>query len=104
MKLLADENLPRTVIKRLRQDGWDVLAMSDIAPGDGDDRVIGRAHSAGLILITQDRDFGELAIARALPVVGVVLVELERLSLPLQAERLSECLKRRGTTWSEASW
>ena len=66
--------------------------MSDIAPGDDDDLVIGRAHSTGLILITQDRDFGDLAIARSLPVLGVVLVELERLSLPLQVQRLSACL------------
>ena len=66
--------------------------MSDVGPGEDDKLVIARAQAAGMILVTQDRDFGELAIAAAIPMAGVVLVELERLSLAMQIERLSTIL------------
>jgi hypothetical protein len=43
-----------------------------------------------LILITQDQDFGELAILRQVPVLGVVLLEVARLPLKTQVERVAK--------------
>lgn len=93
--LLADENVPRAVLDRLRADGWSVAAIAELAQGDSDAQVMARADYDSRVLITQDRDFGELAIARGLPVRGVVLLELERLSLSSQAERASVVLSER---------
>ena len=92
MELLADENIPVLAITRLRDDGWTVHAMRDIDPGAHDDVVADLANRTNLLLVTQDRDFGEIVIARGVPIAGVVLVELERLSLQAQIERLSSCL------------
>jgi predicted nuclease of predicted toxin-antitoxin system len=92
MDLFADENVPSPMLRRLRQDGWSVIAMSEIAPGEDDVLVAARANTAGLVLLTADRDFGELTFHRGLPVVGVVLLQLERLSLSAQVERVSTFL------------
>lgn len=90
--LVADENVPRPVLDRLRADGWDVDAITDLAPGSPDEQVLARANLERKVLLTQDRDFGELAFSSKLPVAGIVLFELERLSLASQADRLSTVL------------
>lgn len=66
--------------------------MRDLGPGDDDGRGAARATAAGSILLTQDRDFGELVIARGIKIDGVVLMQLERLALQSQVERMAEVL------------
>lgn len=92
MDLLADENIPGPVIRRLRSDGWNVSAIIDFAPGVDDTLIANQSKSANVVLLTQDRDFGELAFHRGVPVAGVVMMQLERLSLPSQIERVSTFL------------
>ncbi len=92
MDFLADENVPRPVIDRLRADGFTVRAISETSAGSPDTEVLTEAHQGGLILITQDQDFGELAILRQLPVAGIVLLELAQLTLRAQVERVASSL------------
>jgi predicted nuclease of predicted toxin-antitoxin system len=89
MDFLADENVPRPIVERLRTDGFTVRSIFEESRGISDTDVLEIANEAGLILITQDHDFGELAILRHLPVAGVLLLELARLSLPEQVERVA---------------
>ena len=63
MRFLADENVSRLVIDRLRANGFE-----------------------DCVLITEDRDFGELVIRQRLGVRGVILLELDRLSNTAEAE------------------
>lgn len=98
MRLVADENVPRPVVERLRSDGHTLIEISQFRPGMADSEVMACSQNEA-ILLTHDRDFGELAIARALPVVGVILLETERLSLPAQIERLSACLSDATMKW-----
>ena len=86
MDFLADENVPRPIIERLRSDGFTVHTIAEKSPGISDSHVLAVANEGGLILITQDQDFGELAIARQAPVTGVALLELARLPLNAQVE------------------
>ena len=92
MDFLADENVPRPIIARLRADGFSVDAIFETAAGIPDEDVLAVASRRGFILITQDQDFGELAIVRQLPVVGIILLELERLPLAAQVERVALCV------------
>ena len=50
------------------------------------------ANERSILMMTQDRDFGELAFKRGWPVTGMVLFELERIRLAKQVERIAECL------------
>lgn len=60
MRLLADENVPLPSIHALRAAGHDVVSVSEEAAGTGDQIVLARAVSERRLLLTFDRDFGEL--------------------------------------------
>ena len=93
MQLLADENVPRPVIERLRSDGWSLRSIAEFDAGISDLEVLARASPNHLVLITQDHDFGHLCVAKGLPVAGVLLIQLERLTLPSQVQRIANFLK-----------
>jgi predicted nuclease of predicted toxin-antitoxin system len=77
MTFLADENFPRLAVEALRQAGLDVLWMAEENPGASDDEVLAQSVSTGRILLTFDKDFGELAYRRNLPShCGIVLFRL----------------------------
>jgi predicted nuclease of predicted toxin-antitoxin system len=80
MRFLADENVSRLVIERLRAAGFDVISIGETKSGAPDRDVLDAADVEGCILITEDRDFGELVIRQRLKVRGVLLLELDRLS------------------------
>lgn len=72
MKLLLDANLGRTLRTSLMEDGHDVAWVGDWAADPGDNAVLDRAYQEGRILITQDKDFGRLAILMRVPHRGII--------------------------------
>ena len=60
MNLLADESVDRQIVDRLRQDGHDVLYIAEVEPGIPDDAVFDRANEKAALLLTVDKDFGEI--------------------------------------------
>ena len=89
MRFLADENVSRLVIERLRNGGHDVISIAETRPGAPDEDVFNAAESDGRILITEDRDFGEMVIRQRLGLRGVILLELDRLSNALEADTVA---------------
>ena len=87
MRFLADENVSHYVVERLRTAGFDVRAIGLTNPGASDSDILATARREGRILITEDRDFGELVVRQRLEVQGVVLQELDRLSNEAEADR-----------------
>lgn len=90
MRFLADENVSRAVIDRLRGNGHDVLSVAETSAGAPDKDILGAAAIEGRILITEDRDFGEMVIRQRLAVGGVLLLELDRLTGVMEAETVAE--------------
>jgi predicted nuclease of predicted toxin-antitoxin system len=86
MRFLADENVSRRVIERLRAGGFEVIAISETRSGAPDSDVLQAAEAEGCILITEDRDFGELILRQRLGVRGMILLELDRLSNVAEAD------------------
>lgn len=62
--VLADENVPRASIERLRTAGIDVRSVAERDPGILDVAVLELARAEGRLLLTFDRDFGELIYRR----------------------------------------
>ncbi|MDZ4064508.1 MAG: DUF5615 family PIN-like protein, partial [Coriobacteriia bacterium] len=60
VKLLADEGVEARIVERLRVDGYHVEYIAELAPGITDDEVLDRANEGERLLITLDKDFGEL--------------------------------------------
>ena len=77
MRLLADGNFPGASVRALEAAGHDVAWVRIVAPGIGDPDVLAWAARDARILLTFDKDFGELARASALPsACGVVLLRM----------------------------
>ena len=76
MRFLADECCDRELVLALRSAGHDVRYAAETDRGSSDSMLLEMSVSDDRILLTEDKDFGDLAIRRALPVVGVVLVRI----------------------------
>ena len=87
MNILADENISCLLVERLRQVGHQVRYIAEIARGSDDTTVLELANQQGAILLTDDKDFGELVFHRHLQASGVLLVRLAALS-PIEETEL----------------
>ncbi|MDY6822750.1 MAG: DUF5615 family PIN-like protein [Thermodesulfobacteriota bacterium] len=92
MNFLADENIDRQMVERLRRDGHDVLSIAEMDPGIPDDEVLNMASGKSAILLTADRDFGELVFRQQRITAGVILVRLAGLAPEKKASLLSTAI------------
>ena len=102
MNLVADESVDRNIVERLRQAGHDVIYVAELDPGISDETVLQRANERKTILLTADKDFGELAFRRKLIHHGVVLIRLSGLSNQTKGELVVEALQVRGEEFVNA--
>lgn len=96
MKFLANENFPRSAVEALRAYGHDVLwARSDLT-GATDDVILARAVADQRVLITFDKDFGELAFRGRLPSsCGIVLFRIDTGQPGIVAPKIVQTLASR---------
>jgi predicted nuclease of predicted toxin-antitoxin system len=100
MQFLANENFPLDVVEAVRQTGHDVTWIRTDAPGSKDRDILGRAVSEKRILLTFDKDFGELAFQFGLPAnCGIVLFRLQAKSAAALARLVVAALQSR-TDWA----
>ena len=90
MRLLADENMHPRVIQALRAAGHDVVAVSEVARSAPDDDVLALADSEQRVLLTFDKDFGELVFLWGLNSAGVILLRMPGAAL---SERITRLLR-----------
>lgn len=83
MHLIADENVELAIIRRLRADGLDVYSVAESAPDRKDPQILQLANDTRSILITGDKDFGELVFRLKGAHFGIVLIRLDGL-LPVE--------------------
>jgi predicted nuclease of predicted toxin-antitoxin system len=96
MRFLANENFPASAVTALRAKGHDVAWVRMIAPGSSDRGVLERAEREGRILLTFDRDFGELVFKLGLrPSTGVVFFRIPLLSPAYVANAVVRALDSR---------
>ena len=100
MQLLADENIPSAAIDLLRKRRHDVLAISEMSPSACDEDVLLLAKREGRILLTFDKDFGELALSpRPQPSCGIILFRIPLRSADFIARMIADVLETR-CDWS----
>jgi predicted nuclease of predicted toxin-antitoxin system len=74
MNFLADEGIDKQIVDRLRQDGHSVVSIAEESPGITDDVILEMANQASAVLVTRDKDFGELVYRMSRVTQGVILV------------------------------
>jgi predicted nuclease of predicted toxin-antitoxin system len=102
MKLLADESVDRPVVERLRQEGHDVVYIAELSPSIKDEEVLRQANDRGALLLTADKDFGELIQRERKSHAGIILIRLAGLSSAAKAEMVSNILRERASELSGA--
>lgn len=90
MNLVADEGVDGPVVQRLRDDGHDVIYVVELSPGVTDEDVLRQANDRGALLVTADKDFGELVFRQRLVHPGVLLLRLAGLTNATKAEIVAE--------------
>jgi predicted nuclease of predicted toxin-antitoxin system len=100
MRLLANENFPADAVDALRARGHNVAWVRMDAPGSSDRQVLDRAVAEDRLLLTFDKDFGELAFGAALPAsCGVVLFRI-RLTSPGQVAQRAVAVLESRADWA----
>ncbi len=80
----------------LIERGLDVLPVAQAFPGASDELVAHFAQANGMVIVTQDYDFGELAVRWSHAVPGIVLVACQALPLPVRAQRTADIVATNG--------
>jgi len=60
MRFLANENFPLVSIELLRENGFEVASIRELFPGISDISVIRLAQEQNTIILTFDKDYGEI--------------------------------------------
>ena len=76
MRFVADESVDYPIVLRLREAGHTVMAIVELDPGLSDADVLAYANQRNNVLLTGDKDFGELVFRDGRQTCGVVLVRL----------------------------
>jgi len=76
MQFVVDESTGVAVVEYLRGAGHDVVAVSETMPQGDDCDIMAEAATAARILITNDKDFGELAFRSGQTYHGVLFLRL----------------------------
>ena len=73
-RFIADENIPKESVDLLKKQGLDIISITDFAFGLGDDEVLDLANRKGRIVITFDKDFGQLIFKKKRKTEGLMLL------------------------------
>lgn len=92
MKFVADENIDRQIVESLRREGHVIWYVAEMDPGVSDQDVLNLANHEHAILITADKDFGELVYRQRLINPGVILLRLSGLLPTAKAELVLKAL------------
>jgi predicted nuclease of predicted toxin-antitoxin system len=100
MRILVNENMAASVVAALRDRGHDVLAVKESMRGEEDAVILARAQAESRLVVTQDKDFEELAFRSGLPAqCGIILFRLSGNDPQTELAFMVEVIESR-TDWS----
>lgn len=102
MLFLADESVGQPVLEKLRNEGYEVLAVSELEPGLSDEDVTHMATNNKAIFITADKDFGEISFNKRLLPYGVVLIRLAGLTATRKGQLVATAISEHSNDLSGA--
>jgi predicted nuclease of predicted toxin-antitoxin system len=94
MKFLADECVDYQIIDLLRKNSYELLYIPEMDPGISDKEVFDISNKESAVLITADKDFGELVFRQGKTNSGVILLRLSGLPLNVKAEVVLSAIDR----------
>lgn len=92
MRWLCDECVDAMLVEHLRRAGHDVVFAVEGARGAADDEIADLAARERRLLLTEDKDFGELAFRVRAAVPGLVLLRIDPRQRELKWHRLEAAI------------
>lgn len=103
MKIVADEGIEARLVLGLREAGFTVIYIAELMPSVSDRVVLEYASRDKSILLTRDKDFGDLVFKDGINHYGIVLVRLKDTMSTLQkVEIVSNAFQRYSTQFQHA--
>ena len=96
MRCLADECVDAALVRHLRGGGHDVIYAAEVAAGTTDAQLLRRANDEHRLLLTEDKDFGELVSRLHMIVPGLVLMRIAPERYLFKRTRLDAAVLRFG--------
>lgn len=93
MNIVADESVDYRIIRYLRQQSFNVIAIIDNNASITDTKVLDKANDQNALLITEDKDFGELVFRLKLKHNGIVLLRFFNDTIEIQNKKVLETLQ-----------
>lgn len=94
MNILADESVDYRIIYYLRLQSFSVFAVIDNDAAISDSEVLKKANEQNALLITEDKDFGELVFRLKLKHKGIILLRFRHSTIEDQNEKVLETLQK----------
>jgi predicted nuclease of predicted toxin-antitoxin system len=102
MRFLVDESTGAAVAEALRSLGHDVISVSEALPQADDQEILARAVNESRIVVTNDKDFGELIFRIGQAHQGVLLLRLRDQSAPNRVRVVNAVLEQCGERLSDS--
>jgi len=96
MNILTDENVSLLIVEQLRKEKHQVYNIFEMARGSTDVTVLDLANQQKALLITGDKDFGELVFRQHQQAAGVLLIRLTTMSPSEEAEAVALVIREYG--------
>jgi len=96
-RFLLDENVGQTPAQHLRAQGMNVETVADLMPRARDADILAYAVSINRIIVTIDKDFGDLVFRDGLPHSGVILLRLSDDTIPAILRALDRAINEVGS-------
>lgn len=81
MKVLADENVERSIVDWLRAHGHDVLWVPETHAAEADRSLVELARRENRVIVTYDLDFGEIIFRERMRCGGGILLRCKGLDM-----------------------
>ena len=102
MIFVLDESVSRQIAEALREAGHEAICVWEEAPSVPDDEVLATANSRNALLVTADKDFGELIFRQRRAPAGVILLRLAKLSQRGRAAIVTAAIEEHGGSLGRA--
>lgn len=97
LSLLADENIDQRLVSSLRLAGISVYSVAESSPGITDEEVMTLSENLSAMILTDDKDFGEIVFRKQRSCRGIVLLRLTGVDYSRKADHVIQVIDRYGS-------
>ena len=97
LSLLADENIDQRLVSSLRLAGIFVYSVAESSPGISDEEVMRLSENLSAMILTDDKDFGEIVFRKQRSCRGIVLLRLTGVDYSRKADHVIQVIDRYGS-------